>query len=295
MTSNPGLKFVYILADKINGRVSADFFGACDYIEAEELNIQNIEDLVNTYNIIEFNTALKPFAITYLKKKYNASKIIYFDPDIIVFGKLNELISNLDNYDFIVTPHILTPIVNDEYYQHQQGALNTGIFNLGFIAVNYNESSRAIIDWWCFHMRDHGHSNSLLGEFYDQKIMNLLPVFSEKLLIEKNPGYNVAGWNIHERVITKSNNEFLVNGMPLIFYHYSGAILENRSTLVSTYNNLKVTPTLSELLDLYKKKLYDNDYFKMKTIACHYDLKPNIHKASRIQILKYKLKKFLHV
>jgi lipopolysaccharide biosynthesis glycosyltransferase len=291
---DPESKFIYIIADKINDQIKADYFEGVEYIEVEDLEIPNLNELISTYNIIEFNTAIKPFAVKYLAKKYNAKKIIYFDPDIIVFNSLDLFWTNLNNYDFIVTPHITEPITNELFYPHQQGALNTGVFNLGFIAININENTTEIINWWAYHMREHGHSNSSLGEFYDQKIMNLLPIFSDKLLIEKHSGCNVAGWNIHEREITKNNDGYLVNNKPLIFYHFSGLVSDPSVDLISKYNNLKLSQhaSVKEIVSLYRDSLLKNDQKKLSQLNCAFDLKPNIHTTGKWQMFKHKIKTY---
>lgn len=294
MQTNPGTRFVYVLADKIDGRLSTDYFEHADYAEVEDLGIPNLEELISTYNIIEFNTAIKPYAIKYLNRRFQADKLIYLDPDIIVFNDLKDVFQNLDVYDFILTPHILFPITKKEFYDQQKGALNTGVFNLGFIAIHYHERSLKIIDWWEYHMRDHGHSNSVIGEFYDQKIMNLLPVFSDKVLIEKNPGYNVAGWNIHEREIKKMDGTYFINGFLLLFYHYSGLVNDLSLNRISNYNQLGLDYNIyiSEILELYRKALKDNNHSELSLLPCYYELKPNIHKTTRVGMLKYKLKKY---
>lgn len=291
--TNPDLKFVYVLADKLDNRVDPAYFEGRQVIEVSELNIPRLSELTDTYNIIEFNTAIKPYAVKHLAANHHADKIVYIDPDIIVFDSLSGVFKNLDHYDFILTPHILKPVTAAEFYNQQKSALNTGVFNLGFLALNYNQRTESIIGWWAHHMREHGHSNSVNGEFYDQKIMNFLPVFSDKVLIEKHPGYNVAGWNIHERRISKNDNAYFVNGEPLIFYHYSG-LKSASSGLISGYNHLTTDsdPAIVEILDLYRNAMMQNRHEELSKMNCLYELRPNIHKAGRKEIWKYKLKKY---
>jgi lipopolysaccharide biosynthesis glycosyltransferase len=294
--TNPHIKFVFLIADKINNRLDYSHFDGHDIAEVHELQINNLQELIDTYNIIEFNTAIKPFAFKYLSDKYQTNKIIYLDPDILVFGSLERYFELLSEYDFIVTPHILNPIVDDRFYNQQKGALNTGIFNLGFLAMNINDGSTPILEWWQKHMRNHGHSKSAEGEFYDQKIMNLLPIHSNKVLIDKHPGANVAGWNIHERRITKEQNNYLVNKLPLIFFHYSGLPKEKDSVFISGYNNYLLSEAglfCSELIKHYRYRTEKNNIYKYEKIKCYYKLKPNIHRASRFEIYKYKLGKWL--
>jgi len=293
---NPGNKFIYIIADKINNRIPLEFFEGVEFIEAENLEIPYFTEILNNYNLTEFNTAIKPFAIEYLHKKYNAEKFIFFDPDIIVFKNVDFIWDHLNTYDFIVTPHLLEPIVNEEFYHHQVAALNTGIFNFGFVAFNYSNNTEKIISWWKHHMINHGHSNSIIGEFYDQKIMNLLPIYTDKLLILKNPGCNVAGWNVHERTITKTNNGYLVNNTELIFYHYSGFIFDNSSNFISKHNNLKIENNkfIKEILDLYRNGLKQNQHETLVNLKCYYKLKPDIHRSNRFSIIIHKLSKLFN-
>lgn len=291
VASDAQCKFVFIIADKINGRVKPSYFENAEVIEAHELGISFLDELTKTYNISEFNTAIKPYAIKFMHSKFNCSKFIFLDPDILVFHSLNKIWDNLNTFDFIVTPHHLEPITDPKFYAQQIGTINTGIFNFGFLALNYNLNTEKIINWWAFHMREHGHSNSLIGEFYDQKIMNLLPIFSDKLLIEKDPGYNVAGWNIHERKITGSNGQYKVNGSALVFFHFSGFLFENPKSLVSKYNSLslKEQPSITEIHQLYRSKLTANDHIEYQKLSCAYPLQPDRHRTGRLAMFKHKI------
>ncbi|MBK9282903.1 MAG: hypothetical protein IPM51_01135 [Sphingobacteriaceae bacterium] len=288
----PQVKFVYIIADKIDKSFSIENFEGVEFIEVEALGIKELDQMVKTYNLTEFNTAIKPFAIQYLHQKFNATKFIYLDPDIIVYKNLQEIWENLDSFDFIVTPHLLEPIVSENFYAHQVGALNTGIFNLGFVALNYNQNSKKLIEWWKHHMINHGHSNSLIGEFYDQKIMNLLPIYSDKVLILKDPGYNVAGWNIHERKISSLDGVYFVNDSPLAFYHFSGLEQNDEKNLVSKYNTLKLNdyPDIIDIRKQYLNSVRENNNEQLKNMKCYYSLQPDIHKTSRIEMFRIRIK-----
>jgi hypothetical protein len=50
----------------------------------------------------------------------------------------------------------------------------------------------------------------------------LAPVFFEGVHVVRDPGYNVASWNLtHRRLVINDHGEILVNGQPLRFYHFS--------------------------------------------------------------------------
>ena len=106
---NEGVKTFVLLADKIDGyfdRSTENF----ELIEADQLGIKDFESFSFKYNIVEFNTAVKPYFFEYLFSRYGFKKIIYLDPDILVLRSLKEIFESLDNYSIILTPHITSPL-----------------------------------------------------------------------------------------------------------------------------------------------------------------------------------------
>ena len=57
-----------------------------EVIEARELEIPNFLDFAFRYDIMEFNTAVKPFMMRFLLEKRNFEQVIYLDPDIELFA-----------------------------------------------------------------------------------------------------------------------------------------------------------------------------------------------------------------
>lgn len=291
--TNPELPFFIFLADKLNETVKDEAI-----ITIEELQIpgNEFDTLIRNYNIIEFNTALKPFIIEFLDRKMGFSSVIYLDPDIVVYQSLDTIWNELGNADFILTPHIIEPIRDKDLDYLTLGAINTGVFNLGFIGLQLTDSSRKLISWWKRHLLQYGHNNILNGEFYDQKVMNLLPVFSDKTVISRNFGFNVAEWNLHERKLSKVDGIYFVNEKdPLIFFHFSGVKMTDAAANIQSNIQFKRAQSneLSELLSNYISANLENGYEQLKHIPCHYKLRPNIHRASRWEIYKYKLKSWL--
>jgi hypothetical protein len=60
------------------------------------------------------------------------------------------------------------------------------------------------------------------GLMTDQKWVDLAPTLFPDTLIFRDDTYNVAWWNINQRQVTRCGEQFLVNGRPLTFYHFSG-------------------------------------------------------------------------
>ena len=56
----------------------------------------------------------------------------------------------------------------------------------------------------------------------DQKWCNLVPCFFDGVVILRDPGYNVASWNLsHRKMRFDAEGLALINGHPLRFYHFT--------------------------------------------------------------------------
>ena len=83
-----------------------------------------------------------------------------------------------------------------------------------FIAVSYTH-----LDVYKRQDKDH-------GLFTDQRWCDLVPAIFDKVKILKQPNLDVASWNIYGRNLEKSSandmSSILIDGYPLLTYHYSG-------------------------------------------------------------------------
>ena len=74
------------------------------------------------------------------------------------------------------------------------------------------------------------------GMHVDQKWMDLVPGLFGEVFIMREPGYNVAYWNLHSRTVDLLNGRVRVNGKPCYFFHFSGFDPLNIS-MVSKHQN----------------------------------------------------------
>lgn len=269
--SNPSWHFIVGIVDKNVSNVDLSFLG-CETLMVEDVPIDGFEQMVSTYSIVEFITAVKPFYFTYLFKKYPATdKIVYFDPDIMVLDTLSGLEAKLDVNDIVLTPHFTQPI-EDKLLPTEKHVFNTGVFNLGFLAVSRSENTLRMLKWWEDKLRTECILDLTRGYFVDQLWMTLVPAYFDKVLIDKYPGYNMAHWNLHERTLTETANGYLVNGEPLVFYHFSH-YHPGRPEEIATYHtrySFETRPDLKAIFQTYRENLLKNKYFELKKIPCYY-------------------------
>jgi hypothetical protein len=250
LAAHPGATFYVLLVD----RPSADEdLGKEPFtvIWVEELGIPNFLSIAFKYDILELNTNVKPTFLKWILNKYGAERLIYLDPDIFVYSNLGEIDNRLHEADIILTPHILSPI-HDNKRPEERDFLLGGVFNLGFIGISNRGPVRKFLDWWETRCLDSGFNEQRSGLFVDQKWVNFVPCFFDNIEILRDPGYNVAYWNLHERLIEKKDDRFLVNrSCDLKFFHFSGIDFANINR-ISKYQNRFTLLDRGDLLPLFE-------------------------------------------
>lgn len=222
---------------------------------AEDLGFPDYRQCAFKYNIIELNTALKPFAALKLLESYK--KVIYLDPDVCVFSPLTSVLSSLDEHSTVFTPHALSPYLGPGR-PSDQDLLRFGCFNLGFFAAKDSIDAKMLLTWWHHQCLDNCFYEPQLGLGVDQKWIDLAPAFFDGVHILKDPGLNVAFWNLHERRLSKSPTGWLVNDVtPLCFVHFSSFVEVDRDIVADkqTRHASGTRPDFSEVGDVYRQYL----------------------------------------
>lgn len=221
---HPELKFVIGLVDKIDPKIDYGFFNSFEIVTYEELQCREFTAMLTSYDIVEFNTAVKPFYFQYLFDlyKHSCEKIFYIDPDIYFYKPLDTLITLLDKFNIVLTPHLT--VAPETVTVDELVAMRHGHFNLGFIGIYRSPESERFITWWKERLTRHCVIDKPMGLFVDQKWINLAPLYFEGLHVLKHQGYNMAWWNFSERKLLETNGSYFVNQMEqeLVFFHFSG-------------------------------------------------------------------------
>ncbi len=190
-----------------------------------DIGLSGFRDLALRSTVLELSTAVKAAFLRYLVTGQHLEKVCYFDPDIVVYRELDELARLLDHYRIVLTPHLLHPI-DDERQPNELNILQSGAYNLGFIGVSAGDGLGAFLDWWHDRLMDGCVVDVERGLFVDQRWVDLVPGLFGSVHIARDPGYNVAYWNLSQRRIERRRDGYYVNGSadgsPLKFFHFSG-------------------------------------------------------------------------
>jgi len=260
---NPGYRFIIFLIDSLPADLKDADMGH-PLIEVRKVGINNYRDMVAAYDITELSTAVKPFCFSYLFQQNDVDRIVYFDPDILLYGRLKALEDMLLEHDIVLTPHITGPIY-DGYSPSEQGILNAGLYNLGFLALKRSQSAFDFLRWWSFRLTDQCRIDFCNGFFVDQLWVNFVPLFFPNAGILRHQGYNMAYWNLHERRIGK---ERLVNDRDeLVFFHFSGYGFDERISKHFDRYNFDQRSDILGIFTQYIEKVFRNGYRRFSTIA----------------------------
>ena len=308
--TNPAYQYVIGLVDKLSeASLPPELLPDYPLVEVDRIGIPAFSAMCDRYDITELNTAVKPFFIDYFYKTHpDATEIIYFDPDIIVFQPLHQLNEALTAYSLVLTPHTCSPTPDWER-PNEQHHLNTGIFNLGFIGLRNDATARQFVNWWKDRLVYECRIDLCAGLFVDQHWVNFAPVYYDHVLIDCHLGYNAAYWNLHERFFSQNDSgEWIINslatatgnipicqsGEPLQFFHYSGyspdrpddiSKYQTRYTFANANQPTRQRPDVRPLFDLYRERLRANGNDQYRQYPCVYIKPPVILRYQRVRKL----------
>jgi hypothetical protein len=223
-----GVPITVLFVDKRPDDSFRDF--PCEVVGPEALPMRRdmFLRMATYYDVTELSTALKPYLLQHLLD-VGSETVMYLDPDIEVFAGLDDLFDAAADHDIVLTPHVLHPMPRDGLNISEETIMASGQFNLGFITVS--QAARPFLEYWSDRTRLHALSDQARGYFTDQRWVDVVPQFW-RYLAWRDPGCNVAYWNLHERDLAVNGaDQWTVDGAPLRFFHYSGHDARNPTRL----------------------------------------------------------------
>jgi hypothetical protein len=202
-------------------RVSSEFEARGHRLEfLDPLALYERADLFRyKLNVVEACTSVKPAVAAHLLE--TAQIVTYLDPDTLLYAPIPA--SADEAWDFQVTPHVLAPagthgVISERLFMFY------GSYNLGYFAVRRSPQGLAFLAWWKQFCIDYGADAPQAGLFVDQKPVDLLPSFVDRVSVLRHPGCNMAWWNIFcdgRRLDDGGLVVFGNNREHLVFFHFS--------------------------------------------------------------------------
>lgn len=189
---------------------------------AEDLGIPDFQAWLFKHDVVEVCTAVKgPFI--HQACAGDADIVMYLDPDTALLESLQPLVEMLAQDDILLTPHLIA-YNNDRaaILDNDLSASRTGIYNLGFVAIRTTGEGARFASWWNDRLLEFCYDDMPNGLFVDQRWCDHVPALFDKVKIVRDPGYNVASWNLSTRkVAIGKDGAITVNGAVLRFWHFT--------------------------------------------------------------------------
>lgn len=258
LRNNPGVSFSCLIIDDVDRRVdeAAEPFQTLhlDQILADR---RELHRMALHYDVMELATAVKPLLLLWLMETYGDSAC-YLDPDIEVFAAFDEVAVLAEDRGIVLTPHAAKPIPRDSLRPSEAEILSAGVYNLGFIAVG--QQSAPFLHWWWERLQRGALVDPKNQLFTDQRWVDFAPAYFPHTIL-RDPGYNVAYWNLHGRQVERrADGSVVVDDRPLVFFHYSGYVPEEPWQLSKHQGHaprvlISELPVVGELCVSYGQKL----------------------------------------
>jgi glycosyltransferase involved in cell wall biosynthesis len=251
---------------------SAELSNEFEVISMPQLELPFGDEFMFQYTILELNTAVKPWAMQHLLDRGHSS-VVYIDPDIYLYQPLTEVFGLLEQgASLVLTPHLLAPITDDRN-PNELAIRLVGTYNLGFCAISNQDIARRFLTWWQGKLERDCVVDFSNGIFVDQSWIDLAPGLFEHVAVLRHQGYNVAYWNLAQRQVAGSADQWQVNGERLVFFHFSGIDPQHPHKL-SKYQNRytlsTVEPAVQKLVLRYCGLVVENGLEKYRNLPYGY-------------------------
>lgn len=201
-------------------------------IDLPNCTVISIETLVSMYpelaqvreerSAIEFTFTLTPLLIKWVMENHvlvdsddHNTWVTYLDADTYFFGSPDVIMEEQGHYSVGIVEHRFP---RDQLWRNKFGT-----YNVGWVSFRNDENGKSCLNWWARQCLN-WCSDEIEGEKYaDQGYLNWFPRDFAGVKVIKNPGVNLAPWNLKTHRITLDHQEkVLVDGSKLVLFHFHG-------------------------------------------------------------------------
>lgn len=286
---HPDARCFVLVIDDLDGHIdpAAEPF---EILTPGDLAIEHFDRMAALYDVLELSTAVKPWLLRHLLNVRGCETLAYLDPDIEIHDSLEEIERLLHEHRLVVTPHLTAPMPRDGLRPSETDILIAGSYNLGFIGLAPGPDTDALLDWWGERLETDCIVAPDRGFFVDQRWMDFAPGLVPSFHVLRDPGYNVAYWNLPSRELLREGERWTVNGHPLRFFHFSGFDPARPHLLSKHQNRLQVgdRPALQEICRRYAARVLAHTAATPRPWSYKYDRLPDATKIDAAIRLGYR-------
>jgi hypothetical protein len=189
----------------------------------------------------EYCWTCKPFALLHLAAVApDADWVVYVDTDMLFYGDPDSALPGPQSH-YVITPHNFHP-------SFKMYAVTAGLHNAGYFAMRNSEQGRAVVRWWAERCIESCSVVSTDLIYADQKYLDRLATLFPFGGSSDHPGLNAGPWNIERYRLTSAVGVPLVDGMPLLLYHFQALRILSKSLVDLYAGNRRISLQARELI-----------------------------------------------
>ncbi len=254
---HPGLPFAILLMDEPDGRFdpAGEPF---EVIAMDDIPEAGLRTRAFRYERRAACASAKPELIRHLFARGH-QRVLLLDPDIVVVDDLEPLLSALDEASIALTPHLVTPATGPDARAHELTIGLAGVVNTGVMGIRADATGERFVEWWRSRLSTHCIANVAAGLHLDQRWVDLVPGLFDGVQLVRDPGVNVAYWNLAERPLRIDGGRITAAGHPCRLLHASGYDVRHpeRLSIYAPSMTLEGMGDVRRLADRYRRALLD--------------------------------------
>ena len=244
-----------------------------DDIDLDETEIHRMAMLFGDKLI----AAIKPWIFQHFLSG-GADTVLYIDSDFMIFDSLEEMCGTGDD-GVILVPHVLSPLPRDGMDPDETTLLGAGMYNAGLFGVGPRHGG--FLEFLMERLSRECVFDAKKMRFNEQRWLDFVPSLFPYRIV-RDPGVDVAYWNLHERPLSRRGDQWLVGERPLRAFHFSSfdpraTTAAGRFELATAAPRVRIStdPLLAELCDEYRRMVYAEGLTDNQEPPFAFDLLPD--------------------
>jgi len=218
---------------------------------------------------LEYCFTCKPCVPLYvLRHRPDAKVVALADSDLWFFASPAPLVEEMRGSSVLLHLHRFPE-------EHTWRTEQFGLYNAGLSLFRNDAQGRASLEWWRARCIEWCHDRTEPGLYTDQKYLDQMASMPG-VRASDHPGAGLAPWNVAHTPLARGRQGVLVQGEPLIFYHFHGIRVVTRSLYVLGIRRFGVRMTRT-----LKNKVYAPYLRELKALLGRY---PELLDSSQRQI-----------
>lgn len=167
-----------------------------------------------TRNTVEYYFTCSPSLPLYvLKHNPDIDIIVYLDADLYFYASPKPIFDELGAGSVLIVAHRFPA-------DRLQMEIN-GVYNVGLLAFRRDVRGTRCLEWWRERCLEWCYDRPDGVRYADQRYLDDWPIRFPGTVVLQHPGAGLAPWNWINSQITTDHGKLVVDGHPLIFFHFA--------------------------------------------------------------------------